>query len=34
MNRIEALTTLQRRILWLACWTIHNANALREKDEV
>ena len=28
------LKTLERLLLWLACWTIHNANHLREKDEV
>ncbi|TDQ84100.1 pyruvate dehydrogenase E1 component [Dongia mobilis] len=27
------LETLHRRLLWLACWTIHNANHLREKDD-
>ena len=27
------LETLHRRLLWLACWTIHNANHLRPKDE-
>jgi len=28
------LKVLERRLLWLACWTIHNANHVREKDEV
>ncbi len=28
------LKMLERRLLWLACWTIHHANHLREKDEV
>ena len=28
------LKTVEQRLLWLACWTIHNANHLREKDEV
>ena len=27
------LETLHKRLLWLACWTIHNANHLREKAE-
>ncbi|MEO0679242.1 MAG: 1-deoxy-D-xylulose-5-phosphate synthase N-terminal domain-containing protein [Pseudomonadota bacterium] len=34
MDRIETLETIQKRVLWLACWMIHHANALREKDEV
>jgi pyruvate dehydrogenase E1 component len=28
------LKTVEQRLLWLACWTIHNANHLRPKDEV
>ncbi|MEM9624702.1 MAG: transketolase [Pseudomonadota bacterium] len=28
------LKRLEQRLLWLACWTIHHANHLREKDEV
>ncbi len=28
-SRIEMLTALQRKVLWLATWTIHNANHLR-----
>ena len=28
------LKTLERRLLWLACWTIHHANHVREQDEV
>ena len=28
------LETIQNRLLWLACWTIHHANHLREKDEI
>src|SRR5689334_8750483 len=31
--RIEILRDLERRILWLACWTIHNANHLRPKRD-
>ncbi len=28
-DRIAALAALERKILWLATWTIHNANHLR-----
>ena len=28
------LKTIEQRLLWLACWTIHHANHLRSKDEV
>jgi pyruvate dehydrogenase complex dehydrogenase (E1) component len=28
-SRLEILTELQRKVLWLATWTIHNANHLR-----
>jgi pyruvate dehydrogenase E1 component len=28
-SRLEVLTALQRKVLWLATWTIHNANHLR-----
>ena len=36
MNAIDLahLKTVEQRLLWLACWTIHNANHLREKDDV
>lgn len=27
------LDTLHRRLLWLSCWTIHNANHLRDKSD-
>ena len=30
---IELLRRLEERILWLACWTIHNANHLRESRD-
>ncbi len=33
-NEIQHLKAIEKQILWLACWTIHNANHLREKDEV
>ncbi|MDX2482963.1 MAG: 1-deoxy-D-xylulose-5-phosphate synthase N-terminal domain-containing protein [Pseudodonghicola sp.] len=29
----DHLKSVQDRLLWLACWTIHNANALRDKPE-
>ncbi|MGI9492266.1 MAG: transketolase [Geminicoccaceae bacterium] len=28
------LKTIEQRLLWLACWTVHHANHLRSKDEV
>jgi pyruvate dehydrogenase E1 component len=36
MAELDHLKTLEGRLLWLACWTIHNANHLRAKgdDEV
>ncbi|MEM9989300.1 MAG: transketolase, partial [Pseudomonadota bacterium] len=33
IETVHLLTDLERRILWLASWTIHNANHLREKGE-
>ena len=30
---IRHLKTLERRLLWLACWMVHNPNHLRPKDE-
>jgi len=30
---LEILTALERKILWLASWTIHNANHLRESTD-
>ena len=30
---IAMLEALERRILWLACWTIHNANHIRASDD-
>ena len=29
----QALELLHKRLLWLACWTVHNANHLRDKDK-
>ncbi|MEM7499931.1 MAG: 1-deoxy-D-xylulose-5-phosphate synthase N-terminal domain-containing protein [Pseudomonadota bacterium] len=33
MKALDHLKTIEQRLLWLACWTIHNANHLREKGE-
>ncbi|MEM6357046.1 MAG: transketolase, partial [Pseudomonadota bacterium] len=33
MDALDHLKTIEQRLLWLACWTIHNANYLREKGE-
>src|SRR5688572_15925020 len=33
-DELEHLQAIERQILWLACWMIHNANNLREKSEV
>ncbi len=32
-TEITHLKTLEQRLLWLACWTIHNANHLRPKQD-
>ncbi|MEM6902940.1 MAG: transketolase, partial [Pseudomonadota bacterium] len=32
-DKLAYLEELERRVLWLASWTIHNANHLREKSE-
>ena len=31
--RLPYLADLERKVLWLATWTIHNANHLRPKDD-
>src|SRR5215208_2871045 len=31
MDDYEVLKALEQKILWLACWTVHNANHLRPK---
>ncbi len=31
-DAIAALRELEKKVLWLASWTIHNANHLREND--
>ncbi len=33
-DTLACLTDLQKRILWLSTWTIHNANHIRAKGEV
>jgi pyruvate dehydrogenase E1 component len=33
-SRLPYLAELERRILWLAAWTIHNANHVRAADEI
>jgi pyruvate dehydrogenase E1 component len=33
IDRIKMLRALERKILWLAMWTIHNANHLRESRD-
>ncbi|MCV3271864.1 transketolase [Roseobacter sinensis] len=30
----KVLRAIEKKLLWLACWTVHNANHLRQKDEV
>ena len=32
-TRLPMLTALERKVLWLATWTIHNANHLRESAD-
>ena len=31
--RLPALAELEKKVLWLASWTIHNANHLRDNDD-
>ena len=33
MADLEILAALERKVLWLASWMIHNANHLRPSDE-
>ncbi|WOR15563.1 transketolase [Hyphomonas sp. FCG-A18] len=33
-EKLQTLEDIQKKLLWLACWTVHNANHLREKDDV
>jgi pyruvate dehydrogenase E1 component len=32
-DRLQILSALERKVLWLASWTIHNANHLRDNDD-
>jgi len=32
-DRLKILAALEKKILWLASWTIHNANHLRDNDD-
>jgi pyruvate dehydrogenase E1 component len=32
-ERIRLLKTIEQRLLWLSCWTIHNANHLRDNPD-
>ncbi len=32
-SRLQILAELEKKILWLACWTIHNANHVRENTD-
>ncbi len=33
-ERLACLAEIERRALWIAAWTIHNANHLRPSGEV
>jgi pyruvate dehydrogenase E1 component len=33
IETLKALRELERKILWLACWMVHNANHLRPKND-
>ncbi|MEM8915012.1 MAG: transketolase [Pseudomonadota bacterium] len=33
MDRTKALKDIERQLLWLACWTVHHANHLRDKAD-
>src|SRR4051812_10136810 len=32
-DRLQILSALERKVLWLASWTIHHANHLRDNDD-
>ena len=32
-DRLEILAELERKVLWLATWTVHNANHLRDNAD-
>ena len=33
MNDVEILKKIEKKVLWLACWMIHNANHIRENQD-
>ncbi|MEL8055914.1 MAG: transketolase [Pseudomonadota bacterium] len=33
-DKLQTLEEIEKKLLWLACWTVHNANHMREKGEV
>ena len=33
IDRLKALSELGRKVLWLASWTIHNANHIRANED-
>jgi pyruvate dehydrogenase E1 component len=33
IDRMKALSELERKVLWLASWTIHNANHIRPNED-
>ena len=33
MDEIEILKKIEKKVLWLACWMIHNANHIRENQD-
>jgi pyruvate dehydrogenase E1 component len=33
MSNRENLKSIEQRLLWLACWIVHNANHLRDKED-
>ena len=32
-DRLELLAALEKKVLWLATWTIHNANHIRANED-
>ncbi|WP_299692229.1 transketolase [uncultured Tateyamaria sp.] len=34
MTDLRMLGALEQKVLWLACWIVHNANHLRDPDEI
>ena len=33
MKQVDILRELEKKLLWLSCWMVHNANHLREKAD-